>query len=87
MKSNKNYFLDAEAIAEAVDRQNMRFVPIKTGDQLDLQALHSRMRSFTFGDADKIEEMARRGGPLKDLAGSQALETGIRNGAGPFRWF
>jgi hypothetical protein len=32
--------LDAEAIAEAVDRQNMRFVPIKTDDQLDLQALH-----------------------------------------------
>jgi transposase len=32
--------LDAEAIAEAVDRQNMRFVPIKTDEQLDLQALH-----------------------------------------------
>ena len=40
LKSNKNDFLDAEAIAEAVDRQNMRFVPIKTDDQLDLQALH-----------------------------------------------
>ena len=26
--------------AEAMDRQNMRFVPIKTDDQLDLQALH-----------------------------------------------
>src|SRR3981189_2040203 len=41
VKSNKNDFLDAEAIAEAVDRQNMRFVPIKTDDQL--QAIH-RMR-------------------------------------------
>src|SRR4030088_3515181 len=40
VKSNKNDYLDAEAIAEAVDRQNMRFVPIKTDDQLDLQALH-----------------------------------------------
>src|ERR1700691_4157302 len=40
VKSNKNDFLDAEAIAEAVDRQNMRFVPIKTEDQLDLQAMH-----------------------------------------------
>ncbi len=40
VKSNKNDFLDAEAIAEAVDRKNMRFVPIKTDDQLDLQALH-----------------------------------------------
>ncbi len=25
VKSNKNDFIDAEAIAEAVDRQNMRF--------------------------------------------------------------
>jgi hypothetical protein len=40
VKSNKNNFLDAEAIAEAVDRQNMRFVPIKTDDQFDLQAMH-----------------------------------------------
>jgi len=39
-KSNKNDYLDAEAIAEAVTRHNMRFVPIKTEDQLDLQALH-----------------------------------------------
>jgi transposase len=40
LKSNKNDFLDAEAIAEAVARHNMRFVPIKTDEQLDLQALH-----------------------------------------------
>ncbi len=40
VKSNKNDFIDAEAIAEAVDRQNMRFVPIKTDDQSDLQAMH-----------------------------------------------
>ncbi len=40
LKSNKNDYLDAEAIAEAVGRKNMRFVPIKTDDQLDLQALH-----------------------------------------------
>jgi len=33
VKSNKNDFVDAEAIAEAVDRKNMRFVPIKTDDQ------------------------------------------------------
>ena len=36
VKSNKNDFVDAEAIAEAVERKNMRFVPIKTDDQLDL---------------------------------------------------
>jgi transposase len=40
VKSHKNDFVDAEAIAEAVERENMRFVPIKTDDQLDLQSLH-----------------------------------------------
>ncbi len=40
VKSNKNDYVDAEAIAEAVQRPTMRFVPIKTGDQLDLQAIH-----------------------------------------------
>jgi transposase len=40
VKTNKNDLNDAEAIVEAVTRQNMRFVPIKTDDQLDLQALH-----------------------------------------------
>src|ERR1700730_6340192 len=39
-KSNKNDFLDAEAMAEAVGRPKTRFVPIKTDDQLDLQSLH-----------------------------------------------
>src|SRR5262250_387695 len=39
-KSNKNDFIDAEAIAEAVTKQNMRFVPIKTQEQLDIQAMH-----------------------------------------------
>ena len=39
-KSNKNDFIDAEAIAEAVSKQNMRFVQIKTQDQLDWQAMH-----------------------------------------------
>jgi len=40
VKSQKNDHLDAEAIAEAVQRPTMRFVPIKTPEQLDLQALH-----------------------------------------------
>src|SRR3979490_769274 len=40
VKSNKNDSLDAEPIAEAIDRQNMRFVPIKADDQFDLQAIH-----------------------------------------------
>jgi transposase len=40
VKTNKNDFIDAVAIAEAVQRPTMRFVPVKTDDQLDLQALH-----------------------------------------------
>jgi transposase len=39
-KSNKNDFQDAEAIAEAVRKENMRFVPIKTQEQLDIQGMH-----------------------------------------------
>ena len=39
-KGQKNDFRDAEAIAEAVQRPTMKFVATKTGDQLDLQALH-----------------------------------------------
>ena len=39
-KGQKNDFRDAEAIAEAVQRPTMRFVPTKTAEQLDLQALH-----------------------------------------------
>jgi transposase len=40
VKTNESDYLDAEAIAEAVQRPNMRFVPIKTEGQLDVQALH-----------------------------------------------
>ena len=38
--ASRCYYIDAEAIAEAVSRPTMRFVPIKTDDQLDLQSLH-----------------------------------------------
>jgi len=40
VKTNKSDYIDAEAIAEAVTRPTMRFVPIKSDDQLDLQSLH-----------------------------------------------
>jgi transposase len=44
VKSNKNDRNDAEAICEAVGRPNMRFVPIKSTEQLAVQAVH-RIRS------------------------------------------
>lgn len=40
VKSQKNDKRDAEAICEAVSRPTMRFVPIKTEDQQDMQAIH-----------------------------------------------
>jgi transposase len=40
VKTNKSDYIDAEAIAEAVQRPTMRFVPIKTAEQLDIQAVH-----------------------------------------------
>lgn len=43
-KGQKNDYNDAEAIAEAVLRPNLKLVQEKTQDQLDLQALH-RVRS------------------------------------------
>ena len=43
-QGHKNDFRDAYAVAEAVQRPSTRCVPVKTDDQLDLQALH-RVRS------------------------------------------
>lgn len=48
VKTNKNDMRDAEAIAEAVTRPSMRFVPIKTVEQQDVQALH-RVRERLMG--------------------------------------
>lgn len=39
-KGNKNDYNDAEAIAEAAQRENMRFVPLKSLEQQDIQMLH-----------------------------------------------
>src|SRR5271155_2875232 len=72
VKTNKNDYLDAEAIAEAVGRPTMRFVPIKTDDQLDLQALH-RVRD---------RWVARRTAVMNQLRGF-LLERGITMRKGP----
>lgn len=40
VKGNKNDYNDAEAIAEAAQRPTMRFVPIKSVEQQDVQNLH-----------------------------------------------
>ncbi len=40
VKSNKNDRNDAEAICEAISRPSMRFVPPKSSEQLEIQAVH-----------------------------------------------
>ena len=66
VKSNKNDALDAEAICEAVQKPNMRFVPVKSIEQQDLQSLH-RVRS---------QIVARRTALANQIRGS-LLEYGI----------
>jgi transposase len=46
VKSAKNDARDAEAICEAALRPHMRFVPIKSPEQLDIQALHRVREQF-----------------------------------------
>lgn len=71
-KSNKNDFIDAEAIAEAVTKHNMRFVQIKTEEQLDVQAMH-RVR-------DRLVQ--RRTALINEIRGF-LLERGITFAADP----
>ena len=40
VKTNKNDFNDAEAICEAATRPQMRYVPVKSIEQQDIQAVH-----------------------------------------------
>jgi transposase len=76
LKGHKNDYRDAEAIAEAVQRPTMRFVAIKTPDQMDLLALH-RVRSRLVG---------QRTGLINQIRGF-LIERGItvRQGVIPLR--
>ena len=57
-QGQKNDFRDAHAVAEAVQRPSTRCVPIKTDDQLDLQALH-RVRSRLVGNRTAVINQLR----------------------------
>lgn len=76
VKSNKNDIIDAAAVAEAVSRPTMRFVEIKTPQQVDLQALH-RIR----------DQMVRNRTRLICQMRAFCLEYGVamRQGAGVFK--
>lgn len=58
VKANKNDYRDAEANAEAVGRPTMRFVPVKSEAQLDLQTIH-RVRQRLVGRRTALTNQLR----------------------------
>jgi transposase len=73
VKSNKNDAADAEAICEAAQRPNMRFVAVKEIGQQDIQSIH-RMRSLA------VERRTAQSNQIRGLL----LEYGIKIPAGRF---
>ncbi|MGO9803221.1 MAG: IS110 family transposase [Steroidobacteraceae bacterium] len=69
VKTNKNDFNDAAAICEAASRPSMRFVPTKSIEQQDIQALH-RVRTR------RVAERTALGNQIRGLL----LEYGIAIG-------
>lgn len=87
VKTNKNDFRDAEAIAEAVGRGTMRFVPPKTVAQLDLQARH-RVRDRLVGHRTALVNQIRaflleQGVPMRPGRLALRCELRRRLAAGP----
>jgi transposase len=76
VKSNKNDTIDAAAIAEAITRPTMRFVEMKTPEQVEAQALH-RIRDQMMGTRSRLICQMR----------AYCLEYGIaiRQGVGLFK--
>ncbi len=58
MTSNKNDRSDAEAICEAAGRPSMRFVPPKSTEQLEIQALH-RIRQRLVANRTRLVNQVR----------------------------
>src|SRR6266567_1551293 len=71
VKAQKNDERDAEAIAEAATRPTMRFVDLKSEDQLDMQTLH-RARSRLVGQRTALINQLR----------AMLLERGVTVGRG-----
>jgi transposase len=58
VKAQKNDDRDAEAIAEAATRPTMRFVELKSAEQLDMQSLH-RVRDRLVGERTALMNQLR----------------------------
>src|SRR6185369_8943471 len=79
LKGQKNDYNDAEAIAEAALRPNLRVVQEKTQDQLDLQACHrvrSRLVSRRTATINQIRAFLIEQG-IAVRAGSRALRNSL----------
>lgn len=81
VKAQKTDDRDAEAIAEAATRPTMRFVPLKTDTQLDLQAVHRARQRLVAARTRLINQLRamllERGitMPQRRVVLSQRLET------------
>lgn len=64
VKGNKNDFVDALAITEAVRRPGMRFVPVKSVDQQSLAVIHRVREAFV---AERTACMSRIGASLLEF--------------------
>ena len=71
VKSNKNDANDAEAICEAMSRPGMRYVPVKTIEQQDIQALH-RVR------AELISQRTAKANQIRGLVSEYGLVASVR---------
>ena len=69
VKAHKNDDRDAEGIAEAATRPTMRFVELKSQDQLDMQTLHRSARP-PCRRADGSDQSAARHSPRARIRGS-----------------
>jgi transposase len=78
VKSNKNDRNDAEAICEAVGGPNMRFVPVKSAEQLAVQAVH-RIRSPLVADrvSLSIRSAVSSGSMASSLQKTSAISGGL----------
>jgi len=66
VKSNKNDQVDAAAICEAVGRPHMRFVPVKSVSQQDIQATH-RVRT------ELVHQRTAKANQIRGLVGEYGL--------------
>jgi transposase len=95
VKTNKNDYIDAEAIAEAVDRPRMRYVPIKSEEQLAMQSVHRVRERWVKGRTALVNQIRglllergitiRKGRRHAEAALPVLIEDAETNLSGPLR--